>query len=198
MVVVPEPAVKCLRPLLARAVDRSVGPAGEQGADEALGLAVCLRPVGTGAAVADPEFAAGERVQGGDVGGAVLEVNLSSGRQDSVSISLLEPSRSGSWVDLPPYLKVVVGERSDDWPPAEGEHVIATVTFSDIRGVATYRQTRSVDLLRSEQPGGEWAVSFQNPTESTEMRITPLPAGLGVPAGVPRDGSTRPSAHGCA
>ena len=75
--------------------------------------------------MADPEFEAGERVQGGDVGGAVLEVNLSSGRQDSVSISLLEPSRSGSWVDLPPYLKVVVGERSDDWPPAEGEHVIA-------------------------------------------------------------------------
>src|SRR6266536_5349483 len=72
MVVVPEPAVKGLRPLLARAVDRPIGPAGKQGADEALGLAVCLRPVGTGAAVADPEFAAGERVQGGDVGGAVV------------------------------------------------------------------------------------------------------------------------------
>src|SRR6266480_1345638 len=72
MVVVPEPAVKGLRPLLARAVDRPIGPAGKQGADEALGLAVCLRSVGTGAAVADPEFAAGERVQGGDVGGAVV------------------------------------------------------------------------------------------------------------------------------
>jgi hypothetical protein len=67
----------------------------------------------------------------------------------------------------------VIGEKSDDWPPEEGEHVTATVTFSDLRGVATYRQTTSVDLRRSEQPGGEWAVSFQNPTEPTETRITP-------------------------
>src|SRR6266516_6262888 len=72
MVVVPEPAVKCLRALLARAVDGAVGPTGEHGADEALGLPVRLRPVGTGAAVADSEFAAGERVEGGDVGRAVV------------------------------------------------------------------------------------------------------------------------------
>ena len=36
MVVVPEPAVKCSRALLARPVDGPVGPAREQGADEAL------------------------------------------------------------------------------------------------------------------------------------------------------------------
>src|SRR6266508_6811040 len=36
MVVVPEPAVKCACALRARGVDRAVGPAREQGADEAL------------------------------------------------------------------------------------------------------------------------------------------------------------------
>src|ERR1700675_972481 len=72
MVVVPEPAVKCLRALHARAVDGAVGPAAEQRADEALGLAVGLRAIGTGAAVADPELAASERVPGRDVGGAVV------------------------------------------------------------------------------------------------------------------------------
>src|SRR6266566_4638195 len=55
MVVVPEPAVKCPRALHARAIAGAVGPAPEQRADEALGLAVGLRPVGAGAAVADPE-----------------------------------------------------------------------------------------------------------------------------------------------
>jgi hypothetical protein len=72
MVVVPEPAVKCGGPFGAGAVDRSIGPAAEQGADEALGLAVGLRPVGAGAQVADPERAAGKRVSGGAVGGAVV------------------------------------------------------------------------------------------------------------------------------
>src|SRR6266540_5866769 len=72
MVVVPEPAVKCLRALHARAVDGALGPAPEQRADEALGFAVGLRTIGTGTAVADPELAASERVQGRDVGGAVV------------------------------------------------------------------------------------------------------------------------------
>src|SRR5438876_5132817 len=72
MVVVPEPAVKCPRAFLARAVDGAVGPAGEQRADEALGLAVRLWTIGAGAQVADAERAAGERVQRGDVGGPVV------------------------------------------------------------------------------------------------------------------------------
>ena len=62
MVVVPEPAVKGGGALRAGAVDRAVGPAAEQGADEALGFAVGLGPVGAGAQVADPERAAGDRV----------------------------------------------------------------------------------------------------------------------------------------
>ena len=72
MVVVPEPAVKCPRPLLARAVDGSVGSAGEQGADEALGFPVRLRPRGPRAQVPDAERSAGKRVERGDIGGAVV------------------------------------------------------------------------------------------------------------------------------
>src|ERR687888_1390249 len=72
MVVVPEPAVKGGGAFVARAVDGAVGPAGEQGADEAFGFAVGLWPVGAGAEVADAEPAAGECVQGGAVAGAVV------------------------------------------------------------------------------------------------------------------------------
>src|SRR5438876_3705892 len=72
MVVVPEPAVKCPRAFLARAVDGAVGPAGEQRADEALGLAVRLWTIGARAQVADAERAAGKRVERGDVGGPVV------------------------------------------------------------------------------------------------------------------------------
>src|SRR5438309_1482639 len=72
MVVVPEPAVKCLGAFVACGVDRAVGPAVDQGADEAFGLSVCLRPVRAGAQVADAEMAAGERVQGAAVAGAVV------------------------------------------------------------------------------------------------------------------------------
>src|SRR5919108_3836895 len=72
MVVVPEPAVKGGGALFARAVDRAVGPAGEQRADEALRLAVRLRSVGTSTAVLDPEPPAGERVRDRDIRGAVV------------------------------------------------------------------------------------------------------------------------------
>src|SRR5215467_4489122 len=72
MVVVPEPAVKGVGAFFARAVDRAVGPAGEQGADEALCFPVCLWPVGAGAEVADAESVAGERVRAGAVAGAVV------------------------------------------------------------------------------------------------------------------------------
>jgi hypothetical protein len=72
MVVVPEPAVKCVGAFCAGAVDGAVGPAVEEGADEAFGFAVGLRPVGAGAAVADAECLAGEGVDGGAVAGAVV------------------------------------------------------------------------------------------------------------------------------
>src|SRR5918994_1789406 len=72
MVVVPEPAVKGCRAFGAGAVDGAVGPAAEQGADEALCLAVGLGSVGAGAQVADAERAAGERVHGRAVSGPIV------------------------------------------------------------------------------------------------------------------------------
>src|SRR5581483_8911801 len=72
MVVVPEPAVKGGGAFAACAVDGAVGPAGEQGADEAFGFYVCLRPIGPDAQVADLQPSAGECVRDRDVGGAVV------------------------------------------------------------------------------------------------------------------------------
>src|SRR5918996_5184407 len=72
MVVVPEPAVKGSGAFGARAVDGGVGPAVEQGADEAFGFAVCLGPVGAGAQVLEPQLTAGDRVDDRAVGGAVV------------------------------------------------------------------------------------------------------------------------------
>src|SRR4051794_41279115 len=72
MVVVVEPSVKGCGAFGAVAVERAVGPAGEHGADETLGLAVGLWAVGAGAQVADPVGAAGDGVHRGAVGGAVV------------------------------------------------------------------------------------------------------------------------------
>src|SRR4029450_8031761 len=95
MVVVPEPAVKCLRPFLARAVDGTVGPAGEQRADEALRLAVRLRTVGPGTQVADSQPATGECVQRRHVRRAVV------GQQplDPEPIARVEGSRPAQEAD---------------------------------------------------------------------------------------------------
>jgi hypothetical protein len=60
------------RALGARSVGVAVGPAAEQGADEALGLAVGARAVGLGAQVADPELATGAGVESRPVGVAVV------------------------------------------------------------------------------------------------------------------------------
>ena len=98
-----------------------------------------------------------------------LEFNLASGGHGEDSITILEPNGS-LWAQEPPYLNVVVQQPSEDWPPPEGDHVTATVLFSDVRGAATYRQSTSVDLHRAAEPG---LVSFQNPTEPTETRIKP-------------------------
>ena len=72
MVVVPEPAVKGCGAFLACGVDRAVGPAAQEGADEAFGFAVGLRSVRAGAEVADRECAARDRVDGGSVSAAVV------------------------------------------------------------------------------------------------------------------------------
>lgn len=107
-----------------------------------------------------------------------IEFNSSSGKHGFASMATLEPNPS-IWAREPPYLNVVIGRPSDDWPPLEGgqpghDHVTATVTYSDVRGVATYRQSTSADLVRYvEQEGGQWVVSFRNLTEPTETPITP-------------------------
>src|SRR5215218_4063506 len=72
MVVVRKPAVKGCGAFAAGAVERAVGPAAEQGADEAFGFAVGARPVGPGAQVADAERAAGEGVDRRAITGAVV------------------------------------------------------------------------------------------------------------------------------
>src|SRR5438552_8808451 len=76
MVVVPEPAVKCGAALGAVAVDRSIGPAAEHGADESLGLAIGMRPVGAGAEVMDTQRAAGHSMCEREVGATVIRHEL--------------------------------------------------------------------------------------------------------------------------
>src|SRR6266550_1177022 len=90
MVVVPEPAVKCSGAFAAGGVDRAVGPAVDQGADEAFSLSVCLWPVGAGAQVADAELAACERVQGASVAGAVVAEDCF----DSYAVATVERDRT--------------------------------------------------------------------------------------------------------
>src|SRR5579872_1528910 len=72
MVVVPEPAVKGFGSVGARTVDRAVGPAGEQGADEAFCFAVGLGPVGAGSEMADAEQPTRGGMRERDVCGAVV------------------------------------------------------------------------------------------------------------------------------
>jgi hypothetical protein len=57
---------------LAGGVDCAVGPAADQGADEAFGFAVGARPVGPCAEMLDPQRFAGERVHDAAVAGAVV------------------------------------------------------------------------------------------------------------------------------
>src|SRR5438067_152540 len=76
MVVVPEPSVKGLCSFVAGVVDRAVGPAAQQGADEPFGFAVGLGPVGAGAEVADSHSAARDRVDRGAVSGTIVGEQL--------------------------------------------------------------------------------------------------------------------------
>jgi hypothetical protein len=105
----------------------------------------------------------------------LIQFNLASGRHgSSESTPILEPNLSRSAflgsAREPPYLNVVIGQPSDDWPSPEGDHATATVSFSDVRGAARYQRSTSTDLRRSAEPG---LVSFLNYTEGIETRITP-------------------------
>jgi hypothetical protein len=103
-----------------------------------------------------------------------LEFHLASGRTDSVSMAVLAQVQRGPLWQAEPSLAVTVKEPTLEWPPAQGDHLTATVTYSDARRVAKYRLSRSVDLHRPDDAaaaeGG--AVSFRNQTESDETRVS--------------------------
>jgi hypothetical protein len=63
-----------------------------------------------------------------------LGIHACERRHGSNSIALLEPG--GSRMKPEGSLIVTIGEPSDAWPPPDGDHVTATVTYSDVRGAA--------------------------------------------------------------
>src|SRR2546421_2004007 len=79
MVVVPEPSVKGGSTLVAVAVDRTICPAAEHGADESLSLPIRLGPVGAGAEVSDADRAAGDCMHDRAIAGAVVGQQLLDG-----------------------------------------------------------------------------------------------------------------------
>jgi hypothetical protein len=95
-----------------------------------------------------------------------LEFNLRSGKHESVESPALNPNEE---------LKLRIEESSGEWPPPGGDHVTATVTYSDMRGAGTYRLSRSADLHRPADPDAVAAglVSFPAVTEPTETRVSP-------------------------
>jgi len=76
MVVAPEPSVKGARALARVLVDRTVGPATQERADEALCLAVGLRPVGASAQMANPQRPTSDRVDRRAIARAVVGQQL--------------------------------------------------------------------------------------------------------------------------
>jgi hypothetical protein len=102
-----------------------------------------------------------------------IHFNLSSGRQGSAEMPILEPSASRFGRE-PPFLNVVIYEEPGaDWPPPGGDHATVTVSYSDVRKVARYQQTQEVDFFpASDLPSDQGAVSFRNPKEGAEVRIS--------------------------
>lgn len=96
-----------------------------------------------------------------------LEFSLASGGHGSASLAVLEP-RGSDWAVDEPYLALVIREPDAEWPPEGGDRVTATVTYSDVRGAATYRLSRRCDLWPSGEPG---VVSFRDLSEPTETRV---------------------------
>jgi hypothetical protein len=109
------------------------------------------------------QFGAGAVLPARDVR---LEFNLRSGKHNSITSPALNPND---------VFTLRIEESSDEWPPPEGDHVTATVTYTDARGAGTYRRSRSADLHRpdDEEAVAAGLVSFQNVTEPTETRISP-------------------------
>jgi hypothetical protein len=98
----------------------------------------------------------------------VVQIVTASGRQSSsLLLATLEPNSSSRPRELP-FLEVGLGTLSEDWPPPAGDHVVATVSFSDMRRLARYTRVRQVDLHRASTPG---SISFQNQTESVETKL---------------------------
>src|SRR3954471_14322015 len=95
MVVLPEPAVKGFGAFAAGAVDRAVGPAVDQGAYEAFCFPVGLRPIRTGAQVADAERATNERVDRAAVAAAVVGEHAFDGDPVSAVESDRTPEEAG-------------------------------------------------------------------------------------------------------
>lgn len=107
----------------------------------------------------------------------LLEVRLASGGAASRSVELLENVQLGPGYrgarygrDVP-TLEVVIAEADDDWPPPGGDHVTASVTFSDVRRVSEYRLSMEADLHRAAGRG-RGLVSFQNVTEPSLHQLS--------------------------
>jgi hypothetical protein len=106
-----------------------------------------------------------------------IDVNRGSGKQTQTGYAaILEPNPAGRHVHAPePRLDVVIDTPSKEWPPPDGEHVTATVTYSDVRDAGRWRKSISVDLHRPERDPESEAVSFRNFTETDETQVTPPP-----------------------
>jgi hypothetical protein len=153
---------------------RSARASGQTARDARDALAASLKPnlvlnfVQDGRAAAAQVLVVGPLMQGGlsaalPASEVRLDINLRSGKQDSAFSSALNPNDE---------LKLRIEESSDEWPPPEGDHVTARVTYSDMRGAGTYRLSREADLRRpvDADAEAEGLVSFQNVTEATEVR----------------------------
>jgi hypothetical protein len=98
-----------------------------------------------------------------------IEFNLASGGQGSAFTRFLEPNVS-IFAQKPPYLSVDVKRPSDEWPRTDrGDLLTATVSFSDVRRVASYQRSGSVELWRSDSS----AVSYREVTERDVTRLKP-------------------------
>jgi hypothetical protein len=179
MVVVPEPSVKRGGALGARAIDRAVGPAAQEGPDEPFGFAVGLGPVGAGAA---------ERVSGVGSGDARLAELGRASLHGGVARHSTGPACSWSWV-----------RNRFDVRSAPGLHSVA----------ARYRVGSAIVAMANPFPGGShWAAGVltgcrRRSLSPTDGSSTALPSravlaeagGLGPPTS--RRGSAVRRSRGC-
>jgi hypothetical protein len=100
----------------------------------------------------------------------ILRFVLASGREGTSGLVPLLEAAAGPYHPAGPNVELVVGTPDGDWPPAGGDHLIATTEFTDVRHIATYAVVRHVDLHPSATPG---AVSFRNLSDRKETRLSP-------------------------